>query len=139
MPFNPDGSRKDPALYKRTGFKMKGAPYPKAAFKDGGHGGGDFHTHETKPTEGAPTAKPGGVSQEAINAMFAANKRAAESPSNEGARPKGGRGRKGSGSSKRKKARTTRRTARKNQRRTSSNRSGAGSGCEKTGSCGAFD
>ena len=23
MPFNPDGSRKDPALYKRTGFKMK--------------------------------------------------------------------------------------------------------------------
>jgi hypothetical protein len=28
-------------------FKMKGAPYPKAAFKDAGHGGDMFHIHET--------------------------------------------------------------------------------------------
>ena len=28
-------------------FKMKGSPYPKAAFKDAGHGGDAFHTHET--------------------------------------------------------------------------------------------
>ena len=63
---------------------MKGAPYPKSAFKDGGHGGEAYHTHETGPTEGAPTAKPGGLlSQEAINKQFAANKKAAESSSND--------------------------------------------------------
>jgi len=28
-------------------FKMRGAPFPKAAFKDAGHGGDAFHTHET--------------------------------------------------------------------------------------------
>jgi len=28
-------------------FKMRGAPFPKAAFKDAGHGGDTFHTHET--------------------------------------------------------------------------------------------
>tara|TARA_R110002020_G_scaffold471725_1_gene699050 strand:+ start:114 stop:491 length:378 start_codon:yes stop_codon:yes gene_type:complete len=124
------------------GFKMKGSPMARnygAAFKDAGHGGEDFHMHKTKPTEGAPTAKPGGISQEAINKMAAANKAAAESPSNEGARSRGERKTRSSGGSKRKRARNTRQTARKNRRRTSSNRSGAGSGCEKTGSCGAFD
>ena len=28
-------------------FKMKGAPYPKSAFKDAGHGGELFHIHDT--------------------------------------------------------------------------------------------
>lgn len=116
-------------------FKMRGAPYPKSAFKDSGHGGGDFHLHETKPTEGAPTAKPGGISQEAINAMFAANKRAAESPSNEGARSKGGSRRRGSGSSKRRKARRTRKAARSQKQ---SLARGKGSGCQGAG-CGAYE
>lgn len=40
---------------------------------------------------------------------------------------------------KSKSKRTSRKSARKTSARVSGNRSGAGSGCEKTGSCGAFD
>jgi hypothetical protein len=65
-------------------FKMKGAPFPKAAFKNSGHGGEPYHTHETKPVPGAPTAKPDGgyLTQEVINKQALANKKAAESSSN---------------------------------------------------------
>ena len=64
-------------------FKMTGAPYLKSAFKDSGHGGEAFHDHQVVPTEGAPTAKPGGLmSQNAINLAYAANEKAASSSSN---------------------------------------------------------
>ncbi len=64
---------------------MKGVPYPKSAFKDGGHGGEAYHTHETKPVPGAPTAKPDGgyLTQEVVNKMALANERAARSSSND--------------------------------------------------------
>jgi len=76
-------------------FKMKGAPYLKSAFKDSGHGGADFHDHQVVPTEGAPTAKPGGLmSQNAINLAYAANEVAANSSSNDKSKSKNSKGKK---------------------------------------------
>jgi hypothetical protein len=76
-------------------FKMKGAPYLKSAFKDSGHGGDAFHDHQVVPTEGAPTAKPGGLmSQNAINLAYAANEKAANSPSNDKSKSKKSKGKK---------------------------------------------
>jgi|21_taG_2_1085346.scaffolds.fasta_scaffold05035_2 hypothetical protein len=74
-------------------FKMKGAPYLKSAFKDGGHGGELYHTHQTEPVPGAPTAKPDGgyLTQEVVNKMAMANERAAKSPSNDKRSDKSGK------------------------------------------------
>lgn len=75
---------------------MKGAPYLKSAFKDSGHGGELYHDHGVSPTEGAPTAKPGGLmSQKAINQAYAANKKAAESSSNSKSKSKKKKGKGG--------------------------------------------
>jgi len=77
-------------------FKMKGMPCLKSAFKNSGHGGEPYHTHETKPVPGAPTAKPGGLmSQNAINLAYAANEKAASSSSNSKSKSKKRKGKGG--------------------------------------------
>ena len=173
-------------------FKMKGSPMARnygAAFKDAGHGGDAFHTHETskdkakrdldimkvgsrrdesgkrKTGEGRKTAKMTreftGLDQQKYDKDTKKASRSFRGKSgqegldklkaklqNKATRKRKvkkvvGKVKKVVGKinpfdAESKAARKSRKDARKASERTSSNRSGAGSGCEKTGSCGAY-
>jgi len=171
-------------------FKMRGAPFPKAAFKDAGHGGDAFHTHET-PKDKAKrdldmmqagsrfdesgkrktgearkiakmTRKFTGLDQQKYDREAKREKKSFRGKSGQEGldklRTKLQKKAKRKRGTKKAIGKITKaigkvvgvinpfdaqsktaRGARKTSARVSGNRSGAGSGCEKTGSCGAFD
>jgi len=166
-------------------FKMRGVPFPKAAFKDAGHGGDTFHTHET-PKDKAKrdldmmqagsrfdesgkrktgearkiakmTRKFTGLDQQKYDREAKREKTSFRGKGGQEGldkykdkQAKKRKKKKTIGKIKKavekinpfdaqsKKNRESRRGARKTSARVSGNRSGAGSGCEKTGSCGAL-